>query len=222
MILLLSILCGESCLLVSCCVGDRCDMAGSDKNLGRSMRPGTEDWGWSSTGRILDGRMIGRSGYTVCGLHRAQEDEEHVFLGLASKPWLSISQFGPQNRQLRFGDLDLKITVTVSWFGHQNQADGGLSVVPQNQWEEYDTGHTSRSSGLLCLKASRDRVFHFASKLVEERRRVVHVTSSWMSHEDEVEDSRVDAIDCIRPFYPYFVIFVVLGDRGILVFWMSL
>jgi hypothetical protein len=122
--------------------------------------------------------MIGRSGYTVCGLHRAQEDEEHEFLGLASKPWLSISQFGPQNRQLRFGDLELKITVTVSWFGHQNQADDGLSVVPQNQWEEYDTGHTSRSSGLLCLKASRDRVFHFASKLVEERRWVVHVTSS--------------------------------------------
>jgi hypothetical protein len=27
--------------------------------------------------------------------------------------------FGPQNRQLRFGDLGLKITVTVSWFGLQ-------------------------------------------------------------------------------------------------------
>jgi hypothetical protein len=34
----------------------------------------------------------------------------------------------PQNRQLLFGDLGLKITVTVSWFGSQNQADFGLSV----------------------------------------------------------------------------------------------
>jgi hypothetical protein len=28
-----------------------------------------------------------------------------------------VSCFGPQNQQLRFGDLDLKITATVSWFG---------------------------------------------------------------------------------------------------------
>jgi hypothetical protein len=27
-----------------------------------------------------------------------------------------VSQFGPQNRQLWFGDLGLKITATVSWF----------------------------------------------------------------------------------------------------------
>jgi hypothetical protein len=31
--------CGESCLLVSWCVGDKCDMAGSDEHLGRSRRP---------------------------------------------------------------------------------------------------------------------------------------------------------------------------------------
>jgi hypothetical protein len=28
--------CGESCLLVSWCLGDRCDMADSDEDLGRS------------------------------------------------------------------------------------------------------------------------------------------------------------------------------------------
>jgi hypothetical protein len=66
--------CGESCLLVSCCVGVRCDMVDSNKDLGRSSRPGTEDQGWSSTDRILDGRTIGRSGDAMCGLHRAQED----------------------------------------------------------------------------------------------------------------------------------------------------
>jgi hypothetical protein len=78
--------CEESCLLVSWCVGDRCNMADSDEDLGRSRRPGVEDRGWSSTGRVLDGRTIGRSGDTVCGLHRAQGDEERRFLGWASKP----------------------------------------------------------------------------------------------------------------------------------------
>jgi hypothetical protein len=53
-----------------------------------------------------------------------------VFSGLASKPVTRISQFQPQNRQLRFGDLGVKITATVSWFGHQNQAGFGLLVAP--------------------------------------------------------------------------------------------
>jgi hypothetical protein len=42
-VLALSILCGESCLLISWCVGDRCDMADSDDDLGRSKRSGAED-----------------------------------------------------------------------------------------------------------------------------------------------------------------------------------
>jgi hypothetical protein len=54
-VLLLSIMYGESCLLVSWCVGDRCDMMGSDEDHGRSRRPIAEDRGWSSTGRILGG-----------------------------------------------------------------------------------------------------------------------------------------------------------------------
>jgi hypothetical protein len=33
------------------------------------------------TYRILSGRVIGRSGDAVCGLHRARGDEEHMFLG---------------------------------------------------------------------------------------------------------------------------------------------
>jgi hypothetical protein len=78
--------------------------------------------------------------------------------------WLSIktkstvSQFEPQNRQLRFGYLGLKITATVSWFGPQNQVGFGLSVVPQIRWREVSTGHTSRCSGLLRMEASRGRV----------------------------------------------------------------
>jgi hypothetical protein len=54
-VLLLSILCGESYLLVSWCVGDRCDMTGSNEDLGRNRRPGAEDRGWLRTGRVLGG-----------------------------------------------------------------------------------------------------------------------------------------------------------------------
>jgi hypothetical protein len=57
-----------------------------------------------------------------------------------------------------------------------------------------------------------------ALKLVEERRRVMHVTSSRRSHEDKVEDGRVDATGFIGLFYPNFAIFVVLGPKSILVF----
>jgi hypothetical protein len=52
--------------------------------------------------------------------------------GLASKLVARVSWFGPQNWQLRFGDMGLKIITTVAWFRPQNQADYGLSVVPQN------------------------------------------------------------------------------------------
>jgi hypothetical protein len=56
-------------------------MAGSDKDLGRSRRPGAEDWGRSSTGRVLGGQPIRRSGDAVCALHHAQGNEERRFLG---------------------------------------------------------------------------------------------------------------------------------------------
>jgi hypothetical protein len=82
---LLSVSHGEMCLLVSWCVGDRCGMAGRDDNRGRSRRLGADDQKWSSTGRVLSGRMIEKSGDVVCGLHRAQGDEEREFLGSTSK-----------------------------------------------------------------------------------------------------------------------------------------
>jgi hypothetical protein len=39
-----------------------------------------------STGRVLGGWTIKRSGDAVSGLHCAQGNEERMFLGLASKP----------------------------------------------------------------------------------------------------------------------------------------
>jgi hypothetical protein len=112
-----------------------------------------------------------------------------------------VSQFGPQNRQLQFGDLGLKITETVSWFVPQNQVDDGLLVAPQNRRVVDDAGHALRSSVLLRLEASRDRVSQFASKLAVERPRVVHVASSQTSREDEVKDGWVDAMGRIGLFY---------------------
>jgi hypothetical protein len=79
--------------------------------------------------------------------------------------WLSLKtkvvegfRFGPQNRQLWFGDLCLKITATVSWFGPQNQVGFGLSVAPQNRRREVGVGHASGSSSLLGVEASLTRV----------------------------------------------------------------
>jgi hypothetical protein len=68
-------------LLVSWCAGDRCSMACSDEDCGRSRRPGAEGWKWSSIGRVLGDRTIERLGDVVCGLYRTHGDEEHEFLG---------------------------------------------------------------------------------------------------------------------------------------------
>jgi hypothetical protein len=89
-------------------------MAGSDDDLVKSRRSDAEDQGWSSTDRVLDGQTIGRSSDAVCGLYRAQGDEERGVLSLASKLRSTVFQFVPQNWHLRFGDFGLKITTTVS------------------------------------------------------------------------------------------------------------
>jgi hypothetical protein len=59
---------GESCLLISWCAGGRCGMKYSDKDCGRSRRPGAEDRD-GRTGQVLGGRTIERSGDTVCDRH---------------------------------------------------------------------------------------------------------------------------------------------------------
>jgi hypothetical protein len=56
-----------------------------------SRRPGAKDWGWSSIGQVLGGWMINMSGDTMCGLQRAQGDEEREFLDLASNPRSMVS-----------------------------------------------------------------------------------------------------------------------------------
>jgi hypothetical protein len=57
-----------------------------------------------------------------------------------------------------------------------------------------------------------------ASRLAEARWRVVHMAPSWRLCQDQVEDGRVDAMGCVGPYYPCFVIFHVLDRRGVVVF----
>jgi hypothetical protein len=138
--------------------------------------------------------------------------------GLTSKPLARVSWFVPQNRQLEFDYLAQKITVTVFWFGPQYQVGYGLSVAPQNQWEdEDDAGHASRFSGLLLLEVSRAEAFQSSLKTGRGATWMVHVASSWRPCGDEAEDGRVDAIGCIRLFYPKFIVFFVLCHKGSLV-----
>jgi hypothetical protein len=75
------------------------------------------------------GRLGGRG--TSCGVYTVnKETKSACFLVEPQNQGLQVSRFGPQNRQLRFGDLGLKITMTVSWFMLQNQAGNNLSVAP--------------------------------------------------------------------------------------------
>jgi hypothetical protein len=46
---------------------------------------------------------------------------------------------------------------------------------------------------------------------------MVHMASSWRSRGDETKDRRVDAMGCIRLFYPNFIVFIVLGHKDSLV-----
>jgi hypothetical protein len=55
-----------------------------------------------------------------------------VSSGLTSKMVAQVFWFVPQNRQLQFGDLGIKITATVSWFGPQNQVSFDLPAALQN------------------------------------------------------------------------------------------
>jgi hypothetical protein len=64
-------------------------MVGSAEDQGRSSRLGADDLGWSSMSLVLSGRTIEKSGDAVCGMHRAQGDEERRCLCLASKPRLT-------------------------------------------------------------------------------------------------------------------------------------
>jgi hypothetical protein len=111
-------------------------MLGSDVDRVRSRRPGVENRGWSSTCLHY---VVERSGgrVTLCAVCTVHEETMSAYLFIEPQnqgqrfiikttgavcQWFDLETtrtvplIWPKNRQLRFGDLDLKITVTVSWF----------------------------------------------------------------------------------------------------------
>jgi hypothetical protein len=70
-------------------------MAGSDEDRCRSRRPGAEDRGWSSTGQVLGGQIVERSGGAMCCL--TSKPRSVVSHDLVSKPVASGFLVEPQN-----------------------------------------------------------------------------------------------------------------------------
>jgi hypothetical protein len=70
-ILPLSILCGELCLLLSWCAADRCGKTDSGKDCGRSRRPGVENRnGQAQVDYSVAGRSRGQVTLcVVCTMH---------------------------------------------------------------------------------------------------------------------------------------------------------
>jgi hypothetical protein len=102
--------CGKSCLLVSWCAGDRCDITGSDEDCGRNRRPGAEDRRWSSICWVLSDRTIEMSGDTLYGFHHAPRCEEQRFFWFALKTKVDgLSVVWSQNHWVEFSGLGLKI-----------------------------------------------------------------------------------------------------------------
>jgi hypothetical protein len=56
------------------------------------------------------------------------------------------------------------------------------------------------------------------SRLAETRRQVLHVAPLQRLRRSQVEDGWVDAIGFVVPCYPYFVVFILLDHKSIVVF----
>jgi hypothetical protein len=83
------------------CLSHSVQMAGAAWHTAMRIMIEVEDLvqrtGDGHTGQVLGGRMIERSGGAMCGLHHAHRDEEHGFLGWASKPRSMVCQwFDPE------------------------------------------------------------------------------------------------------------------------------
>jgi hypothetical protein len=84
----------------------------------------------------------------ICTMHR--ETWCTGFLVWPQNQGRRVFRFSPQNRQLRFGDLGLKITAIVSWFGPKKQAGYSLLVVPQN-WQWMKTARDTHQDLAACF-----------------------------------------------------------------------
>jgi hypothetical protein len=139
-------------------------------------------------------------------------------------------QFGLKTGGDGFPGLDLKTNSSglVIWDSKSPWRFLGLCL--KTKQASVDRLHHETDGGRMAWDTHRDLAACFtwkqvalgfpslASRLVEARRRVVHVAPSWRLRRDQVEAGRVDVMGCVRPCCPYFAIFYVLGPRGIIVF----
>jgi hypothetical protein len=150
--------------------------------------------------------------------------------GLASKLLRRFSPVWPQNRWLGFPILGIKIGISglVIWASKSPRRFLGLAFKTK-QASICQLRHRT-DGGRMAWDTRRDLAACFAWKqvalgfpimasgLVDARRWMVHVLPSRRLRQDQVEDGWVDVMGCVGPCYPYFVIFYILGPKGIVVF----
>jgi hypothetical protein len=85
----------------------------------------------SKSAAMIFGGLISKPATTV-SIGLASKPTATVSDGLTSKPVVTVFRLVPQNRQLQFGNLGLKIAAMFSWFGPQNQEGFDLLIAPQN------------------------------------------------------------------------------------------
>jgi hypothetical protein len=86
-----------------------------------------------------------------------------------------VSQFGPQNRQHRFGDLGFKITATVSFLGLKTKQASVCRL--RHKTNGGKSARDTRRDLAACFvwKQVWLGFFSLASRLVEARRQVMYV-----------------------------------------------
>jgi hypothetical protein len=152
-----------------------------------------------------------------------------VFPGLASKPVVGFLVELQNQGGGGFSGLGLKTGSSglVIWASKSLRRFLGLGLKTMQALvcrlrHKTDGGRSARDTrrDLAACLAWKQVWLGFPSlarRLTEARRRVVHVAPSRRLRRRQAEDGRVDATDCVRPCYPCFAIFFLLGPRGIVV-----
>jgi hypothetical protein len=177
-------------------------------------------------GRILGGRAIEMSGNVVCGLHRARGDEEHEFLGWASKS-RSIIFSGLASKPVATGYpvWAAKPSAPVWWSELRRFLNFGLKIKQTSAYrlhhktDEWSTARDTCRDLTSCFVWKQVTLGFpsLALRLAEARRQMVHVAPSWRLRWDQVENRWVDATDGVGLCYPYFTVLYVLDNRSIVI-----
>jgi hypothetical protein len=115
---------------------------------------------------------------------------------------------------MRFYDLAHKITVTVQWFGPQNQVGGGFLVCASKPMSGRRQCEDTRRLPAACfiIKQVGQGFPNFALKLAGGARGII-IEVAW--RRSQRWTGRCDRLH--RTLLPNFVVFIVLGHKGRLV-----